>query len=268
MEKLFWAAGICYVLAAAGHLLWARGILKNTRIGKSFLLLAAILHAAELVRLAMFSGMFPLYNLRNALVFFSWCVVLLYGALLVRYRFEILSFFTVVLVLFFILPTWLLPNPPPITDRPALHDWVTSMHIGLSVFSYAAFCLAALTACGYIVEHRRLKEKGRQAVVLRLPPLEMLETIQPRLIIVGLATLGLGILTGFCWAYREGWSALAEPKILMTVFVFAMYSLLLLARRRLSVSSRAFSALVVTGFLICLVSFFVVNVVSGGRHQF
>lgn len=269
MPGMVWpASGACYALAAAGHLLWARGILKNTRIGKTFVLLAGLLHAAELVRLAMASGMFPLYNFRNALVFFSLCIVLLYGALLIRYRFEILSFFTVVLVLFFILPTWLLPSPAPVADRPALHDWVTSMHIGLSVFSYAAFCLAALTACGYTVEHRRLKEKGRQAVLLRLPPLEMLEAIQPTLIIVGLASLGLGILSGFCWAYREGWSVLAEPKILMTVFVFVMYGLLILARRRLSVSSRLFSALVVAGFLICLVSFFVLNAVSGGRHQF
>lgn len=268
MERLFVLSGVCYFLAALGHLFWARDVLKNTRIGKTFLLLAFCLHSAELSRLASASGMFPLYNLRNALVFFSWCIVLLYGALLIRHRFEMLSFFTVVLVLLFIFPTLLIPNTPPSADRPALRDWVTSLHIGLSVFSYATFCLAALTACGYLVEHRRLKEKGRQAVILRLPPLEMLEKIQIKMIRCGLSTLGVGILTGFCWAYRESWAALVEPKILMTGFVFAMYLFLATAKSRGGVSSRKFSAMVILGFLICLTSFFLLNFLPHGQHQF
>ncbi|OGH60313.1 MAG: hypothetical protein A3G34_09725 [Candidatus Lindowbacteria bacterium RIFCSPLOWO2_12_FULL_62_27] len=266
--KLFWAAGACYALAAAGHALWAKGLLKNARLGKTFLILAGLMHGAELVRLGAASGMFPLYDLRNALMFFSWCIVLLYGALLLRYRFEILSFFTVLLALLFILPTWLIPSVPPAVDRPALRDWVTSIHIGLSVFSYAAFCLAALAACGYLVEYRRLKEKGRQAVILRLPPLEMLETMQPRLIGIGLGSLGGGILFGFCWAVREAWSVLAEPKVVMTGFVFALYAMLVPARKRAGLTSRQYSAIVVAGFLICLISFFAVNFISSGRHQF
>lgn len=268
MDNLYWAASLCYVLAAAGHLLWARDILKNARIGKIFLILGCFLHGSELFHQAQLSGMFPIYNIRNALVYFSWCIVLLYGAMLLRYRFEILSFFTVVLVLFFILPTWTLSNPPPTVDRPALRDWVTSIHIGLSIFSYAAFCLAALTAGGYLVEHRRLKEKGKQAVILRMPPLEMLETMQTKLIGYGLITLGMGILFGACWAIREEWSVLAEPKVLMTGFVFLMYLALMTARRRLAMSSRRFSKAVVAGFLVCLISFFVVNYIAGGRHQF
>lgn len=256
------------MLAAAGHFLWAKDILKNARIGKAMLILAFGFHTAELVAQAQASGMFPLYNFRNALLFFSWCIVLLYGTLLVRYRFELLSFFTVVLVVVFILPIELLPNPIPEADRPALHDWVTSFHIGLSIFSYATFCLAALTAGGYLVEHRRLKERGASAVVLRLPPLEMLETIQGKMLRCGLATLGTGMLFGACWAFREKWSVIREPKILMTLFVFALYLSILIARCRYQISSRRFSKLLVLGFLICLISFFAVNHFSGGSHHF
>ncbi len=268
MEKLFWLAGLCYLLAAVGHWLWARDVLKNARIGKTFLIFAFILHSGELIWQGQLSGMFPLYNLRNAMVYFTWCIVLLYGALLVRHRFEMLSFFTVVLVFVFILPTALINNPPPASELPALRDWVTSLHIGLSVFSYATFCLAALAACGYVVEHQRLKEKNKSAVILRLPPLEMLDTIQTKMVHCGLSTLGLGILAGFCWAKRGGWALLAEPKILMTCFVFMLYLALSQARRKLVLSSRGYSVAVVTGFLVCLASFFLVNFLPHGRHHF
>lgn len=268
MDKLFWLAGLCYLLAAIGHLLWARDILKNTRIGKTFLILAFVLHSCELIRQGHLSGMFPIYNLRNALVYFTWCIVLLYGALLVRHRFEMLSFFTVVLVFVFILPTALLGNPPPTAELPALRDWVTALHIGLSVFSYATFCLAALVACGYLVEHRRLKEKNRAAVILRLPPLEMLDTIQTKMVNCGLTTLGIGILAGFCWATRSAWSVLAEPKILMTCAVFILYLALSQARKKMGLTTRGYSAAVITGFLVCLASFFLMNFLSHGRHHF
>lgn len=268
MVGLFGAAGICYLLAAVGHFLWATERLKNTRLGKTFLLIAFFLHTAELWRAGVSSGMFPLYNVRNALIFFSWCIMLLYGANLIRHRFEMLSFFTVLLVIFFILPTALIPNPPPLVDRPALRDWVTSMHIGLSIFSYATFCLAALAACGFLVEHGRLKGKNKMAVLLKLPPLEILETIQIKMVNCGLSTLGLGILFGFCWAFREEWSVLAEPKILMTGFVFLMYLAFAVARARFGISSRRFSGGLVAGFLVCLVSFFVMNYFFHGKHHF
>ena len=125
-----------------------------------------------------------------------------------------------------------------------------------------------MTACGFLVEHRRLKEKSKQAVILRLPPLEMLETIQTKMTHCGITTLGMGILTGFCWAYREGWSVLTDPKILMTVGVFLMYLAMALAHRRLGFSSRRYSALVIAGFVICLISFFTLNFLSHGRHHF
>lgn len=268
MDMLFGMASLCYALAAAGHLLWAKSYLKNTRIGKSFLILAFLFHSAELVRQGYGAGCFPLYNMRNALMFFSWCIVLLYGALLLRYRFEMLSFFTVVLVLVFIFPVVLTANTPPPGNRPALKDWVTALHIGLSVFSYATFCLAALTAGGYLVEHRRLKDKTPAAVILRLPPLEILESLQIKMIRCGLSTLGLGILAGFCWATREKWTVLTEPKILMTGGVFGMYAALAFLRRKLGLSSRHFSICVVAGFLICLLSFFAVNIWFSGSHHF
>ncbi len=268
MGVWFSLAALGYFLAAAGHFLWARDVLKNARIGKAFLILAFGLHTLELFRLGQQSGMFPVYNLRNALVFFSWCVVLLYGALLVRYRFEMLSFFTVVLVIVFILPPMVIPNPDPPTDRPALRDWVTSVHIGLSLFSYAAFCLASLSACGYLVEHRRLKQKSPAAMILRLPPLEMLDILQSRLVRFGLAALGLGIVAGFCWATREEWSVLAEPKILMTVGVFLLYLGLAFFRHRSILSSRGYSWAVMTGFCACLISFLIVNLFFHGQHRF
>ncbi|MBI4178112.1 cytochrome c biogenesis protein CcsA [bacterium] len=268
MERIFMGAGICYALAALGHLLWARNFLKNARIGKLFLALAFLLHSVELLRQGSLAGAFPLYNLRNAVMFFSWCIVLLYGALLTRHRFELLSFFTVVLVLVFIFPVFLIAPTVPPADRPALADWVTSLHIGLSVFSYATFCLASLAAAGYLVEYRRLKAKAPAAVVLRLPPLEMLESIQVKMIRCGLSTLGLGILAGFCWATRESWSVLVEPKVLLTAAVFLMYLALALSRRGWRGSSRAYSVVVLAGFFICLVSFFIVSVWFSGSHRF
>lgn len=266
MTTFYIAAVVFYCLAAFVHLLWAKGVVSNARAGKLFLVVGFLFHTMEIGFRAHAIGAFPIINPRTTYVFFSWCVVLIYGANLIRHRFEVLSFFTVILTIVFILPASFMPDGGMPPGRPALRNWVTALHITLSILSYAMFCLAALAASGYVFEHWRLKKKRKDAVLLKLPPLETLDVIQTRMVRCGAATLGLGILSGYCWAWREGWRFISEPKVLVTIGIFACYVAMAVSKQRAQVSSRLYAVGIVIMSVLCIISLYAVNV--GPQHTF
>ena len=62
--------------------------------------------------------------------------------------------------------------------------------------------LAFAAAVLYLLEDRRLKAKKLAGVVLRLPPLDVLERAEHRFLLAGFPLLTIGILTGTLWAYK------------------------------------------------------------------
>ena len=94
-------------------------------------------------------------------------------------------------------------------------------HIVTSLASYVSFCVAAVLALMYVVQHRRLKRKQFDVAFRKIPSLELLDNVAAAWTLAGCVALVLGALTG--WVQRAGHtgsvSSLVPLFLVLAVFV-------------------------------------------------
>ena len=98
------------------------------------------------------------------------------------------------------------------------------LHVGLVLAAFAGFTLAAALAVLYLWEERRLKSRAADILRLRLPPLQSLERLTWRTIVVSLPLLTLGLVAGLVRLRQEhdGFDAL-EAVTLVTWLVYGLF---------------------------------------------
>ena len=98
-----------------------------------------------------------------------------------------------------------------------------AVHAGLMLAGFAALTLAAGMAAVYVWQDRRLKRRDRTLLRLRVPPLESLDRLSSRAVLVALGLLGGGIVAGLA-SFESGDFDLAMG---VTLVVCAAYAGLL-----------------------------------------
>jgi ABC-type uncharacterized transport system permease subunit len=107
--------------------------------------------------------------------------------------------------------------------------WI-AVHITLIMAGYAAL-LFSLAACVlYLLQERGLKSKSRLAIS-RLPALDVIDQISYRSLLLGFPFMTLGLLTGVVLAQAQfGAAFMRDPKILLSLLMWAVYIVLLYTR--------------------------------------
>src|SRR5437899_2055658 len=107
------------------------------------------------------------------------------------------------------------------------------------------------------------------AMVWQLPALEVLERMSRSSVIVGMVSLGVGMVLGFVWASRirgQFWNA--DAKEIVTLVIFAAYaSYVWLGRTSAWRGARA-SRLCVLNFIFVIFSYTVVNLFLSRYHRY
>jgi ABC-type uncharacterized transport system permease subunit len=113
---------------------------------------------------------------------------------------------------------------------------MVDFHVGADI-AYGAFGLAFVAGVMYLVQERQLKSRKLSSSFLLLPPIEQLDVINYRLVLLGFIMLTAGMIGGMI-SYRivGHWSA---PKIVWAVVVWLLYGSLIAARRLWSVRAAA-----------------------------
>lgn len=131
--------------------------------------------------------------------------------------------------------------------------WVFT-HIALIFTGYAALVISFSFSLLYLVQERALKSKQSSGVLGRLPALEKIDEIGLRSLLLGFPFMTLGLIAGMIIAQSVyGHVDFRDPKILLSVLMWAVYLLLLYARwnagwrgrRAAYLASGAFAAAVV-----------------------
>ena len=143
-------------------------------------------------------GACPLFDPGEILAFLSWSLVLFYLLVGPAYRLSLLGLFTapvvVILQLIALIPELMSPNPEPIGDTNA---WRES-HAALSVLSFGALTLAAVSGIMFLILDHLLKQKKLTSSLFNnLPSIHNLIDSTKRLLLVGLVILTIGIIGGF-----------------------------------------------------------------------
>ncbi len=182
-----------------------------------------------LLRTTVILGALPIFSLYHWMAWFVW---LMTGSFLViqhrRHYAQVGSFLIPIVFLLWTGSQWLV-HKAATRGPPFLVGWL-DLHIALATASYAAFLLAAIFGIMYMEKERELKRKKVRLFYYQLPPLEDMDLIASRLIMLGLPFLTVAMYLGaqtakvvwgsyWTWTPKEMWS-------FMTWLVYLVYLML------------------------------------------
>lgn len=98
---------------------------------------------------------------------------------------------------------------------------ILPFHVTTNLFGVALFTLASSAAALYLIQERLLKKKRIDGVFRRLPPLDVLDRAEHRLLLAGFPLLTIGIITGTLWARHVEMGAPSE--VLRAVFGYVTW---------------------------------------------
>jgi ABC-type uncharacterized transport system permease subunit len=166
---------------------------------------------------------------------------------------------------------------PVVSARPALlQSPLFTLHIVSMLFAYASFALACVLGITYVLLFNEIKAKHLGFFYERLPSLQVLDVMNGRVVSIGWLFLTLGIAVGGLWATQIQTSpdpraqamSIGDPKILVAVICWAVYSFALFARRTIGWSGRRAAWLSALAFVIVLLNLVPIGYFLTKSHNF
>lgn len=161
----------------------------------------------------------------------------------------------------------------PVLDSPWF--WV---HVSSLLFAYASFGMAGVLGLTYMLQFKEIKKKHLGYFYTRLPSLQILDVMNSRAVTVGWLFLTVGVIVGVIWAAQARAvspndpnlqaMSLDDPKVLMALITWLVYSFAVFARQTLGWSGRRAAWLSAVGFAIVLLNILPVNYFVTTSHTF
>lgn len=135
-----------------------------------------------------------------------------------------------------------------ITD-PALVDWLLRVHIALAFVGVTAFAFSTAVSIVYLMQARMLKQKSQTELRRRLPPLDVLDKLALRGIVVGFPFYTVALLLGSAQAIR---TEHLRTSYVLAIISWAIYGIVLQARLTAGWRGRRAAILTVFGLVLAL----------------
>ncbi len=266
---LFYAASAA---AYGAHFAW-----RDPRIGRfaTALLSAGLLAHTFLIGMqTVAAGHAPLVGTTAAVSVFIWLLGLAYLYVEISSDERAMGVFvTVLLVVLGVIPALdaEVSRRPPLLQSPLF-----TVHVLAMLFAYASFALAGVLGVTYVLMFKEIKAKHLGFFYTRLPSLKVLDLMNGRAVIIGWIFLTIGVLVGAVWAAQVQSSSdpraqamsLADPKILVAVLSWVLYTFAVYARRAFGWSGRRAAWLSTVGFAIVLLNLVPVGYFLTRSHNF
>jgi ABC-type uncharacterized transport system permease subunit len=270
-----WLPVVLYTAAAAAYLVnFSKKDIPAGRAATALLAGGVFAHTFLIGMETMEAGYAPLVGTTAAVSAFVWLLGLayLYVELTTDER-AMGLFVTILLAGLAVLPAL----HPALEPRPALlRSPLFTLHIVTVLFAYASFALACVLGVTYVLLFKEIKAKHLGFFYDRLPSLQTLDVMNGRATVVGWVFLTCGLAIGGIWASQLHTVAdphvqsmnVGDPKILIAVLSWAMYSFALFARRAIGWTGRRAAWLSAIGFVIVLLNFLPVGYFLTRSHNF
>ena len=122
---------------------------------------------------------------------------------------------------------------------PGLRTGWLYLHIGCLLAAYAALFVSLVASVLYLVQERRLKQKSLRTARVKLPPLDTLDRIALRALLLGLPCMTAGLLVGSLLAQiAYGAAYFRDPKILLAFAMWLAYIGMIYVRRHSGLRGR------------------------------
>lgn len=247
-------------------------LFRGTKITSRIMLLLVItgfaFHTSSIIYRYVTGGHIPITNPHEATSFFSWCIVLTFFILELRYKISLLCSFIMPVVFVLMLSSSMLPREiKPLS--PTLQSYWLGIHTVLAFLGNAAFALAFGIGTMYLVQEHYVKSKHLGGLFERLPSLQTLDEVNYRLITIGFPLLTLAIITGALWA-ETAWGSYWrwDPREVWALITWFIYAIVLHARLVAGWRGRRAAVLSIVGFITILIAFFGIKLLRKGLHVF
>jgi cytochrome c-type biogenesis protein CcsB len=276
--KIFSTVTFLYLLATLLYFIYLA--FRSERLGKvaaGVSWITLLLHTAGILwrwaeSYQMSIGHAPLSNMYESLVFFSWCIALLYLLWEWKLNSRVVGAFAMPFAFLFIAYASLAPGVSARIDPliPALQSNWLHAHVLTCFLSYASFAISCGISIMFLAKLRK-KERGEKegGLITLFPSLDSLDTLVYKTIAVGFPLLTIGIVTGAAWAnYAWGsyWSW--DPKETWSLITWFVYAIFLHARLAREWRGKRTAALSIIGFAAVIFTYFGVNYVLSGLHSY
>lgn len=266
---------LLYAAAAAAYL--AHFAWRDPRVGRlaTATLAAGVLAHTFLIGMqTVETGHAPLVGTSAAISAFVWLLGLsyLYIELTADER-SMGAFVAVLLVALDVIPSFdsTVSARPPLLQSPLF-----TIHVMSMLFAYASLALACVLGVTYVLLFKEIKAKHLGFFYARLPPLQALDVMNGRAVTVGWIFLTVGLAIGGIWASqlhaspdpRAQAMSVGDPKILIALLSWGVYSFALVARQAIGWSGRRAAYLSAIGFAIVLLNFVPVGYFLTKSHNF
>jgi cytochrome c-type biogenesis protein CcsB len=291
-----------YVLAALALLAYFFSRQEWLRLfGMPLAILGCVAQFAQLVARFELTGIWPLLNLYGSLSLFAAMAVAIYIGFAFRYNLWFAGGFVLAMAAVFLAygVTW---NEGTMPAVPSLQSYWAKIHVPLVVSSYAAFLVAFVFSCIYLLKYyaERVFENASvpaaqfamagagslqrdtpamataaatgnpvAAWLGALPSLAQLDTIVYRAVAIGLPLISIGIITGAMWA-KEAWGAYWQwdPKETAALFSWIVYLAYMHLHTRHAWRGLRTNWVSVIGFASILFCYLGVNIFISGLHSY
>lgn len=247
--------------------LFRKGFRRDDRINYFILLGAFAFHTAAMLQRGFSLDRCPIRNLFEATMFTAWTMVAVYLVLGLWSRLRFLGAFASP-VLLALGVFGLMPD----LDKPAgkLHfevgNWL-SVHVALFALSYGALGLSAVAGIMYLMQERDLKLHKLRAILSRMPPIQRLDLVAKRLLIAGFSMFTLALAVSMAgYKHFQGKFFTDDPKMVWSLFVWALYLALILMRWRFAQGGRRFAWGTILMFTFLLLTFWGASAWSPLHH--
>ena len=235
MLPLFWLR-VALSLYGVGLLcallsLWG-GRKLLTRITLPAVGLATVFHFVSLVENAMFNGTWAPTSMHGLESLMAFVLMMFFFVIYARYETTSigLAVFPLVFWLTFSASSYAEPTEPSAPIFVSL-QWIY-IHVALILIGYSALFFSFIASILYLIQERNLKAKtGNSSLWSRLPALATIDEIGFKCLIWGFPFMTLGLIAGSILAEaRYGSHYFADPKILLSGLMWAVYVVLLYTR--------------------------------------
>src|SRR5277367_3903722 len=160
--------------------------------------------------------------------------------LVIAIRYRTLSFGIFALPLAFLLVVVPALGPDKYTfSSPVIRSGWLFLHITALLAAYAALIFSLLASLLYLIQERRLKNKRSPSFLVWLPPLDTMDQIAQKTLVLGFHCMTVGLFAGSIIAQESvGPAYFTDPKIWLSFVMWGLYVVMLFVRRSTGLRGR------------------------------
>jgi len=145
-------------------------------------------------------------------------------------------------------------------------DWLF-VHIAALLAAYAALIFSLLASLLYLTQERRLKSKRSPGFLNWLPPLDTMDQIAQKTLVLGFHCMTIGLFAGSIIAQESvGPAYFADPKIWLSFVMWGLYVVMLFIRRSAGLRGRR-AAYISSAVFVVMLCVWAANLLSS-VHRF